>query len=110
MRSVDGDRGLLEEITRTFLNEYPQLLDDARRAIADGAAGQLALAAHKLKGALRYFGAENAFRRTLAIEQDAQRDDLEHAGQMLHALAASVQKLAAALEARLRDQAGGDAP
>jgi PAS domain S-box-containing protein len=57
---VGGDVELLRELARIFLDDYPQMVQDVRNAVAAADARNLRLSAHKVKGAVGPFGAEEA--------------------------------------------------
>jgi len=55
---LEGDEGLLRELCQIFLEESPKLLENLKRAIAEGDATAIMKAAYSLKGELGYLGAE----------------------------------------------------
>ena len=57
---VGGDAGLLRELTADYLREAPAWLDALRRAVARGDAAEVRIVAHTIKGAVGYFGADEA--------------------------------------------------
>jgi two-component system, sensor histidine kinase and response regulator len=73
LEAVKGNRGLLCSIVRTYLEEYPRRLTELNQAAREQAAKPLQLAAHSLKGPLRFFGAQRAFGLARQLE-DLGRD------------------------------------
>ena len=70
---VGGDSDLLREITTIFLEEYPQLLEDIRSAVARCDDHLLERSAHSLKGSVSNFGAESATAAAYSLEQLGQQ-------------------------------------
>ncbi|MEX0586018.1 MAG: Hpt domain-containing protein, partial [Pirellulales bacterium] len=66
--AVRQDRELLLEVVAAFLEECPELMGQIRGAIDRSDAGALRLAAHRLKGSMRYFGATRAFDQAYILE------------------------------------------
>jgi CheY-like chemotaxis protein len=65
---VQGDRELLREIVDAFLTECPQQLEQIQSSIESQDQEVLHRMAHTLKGAMRYFGASQAFDRAYELE------------------------------------------
>jgi len=91
--AVKGDRGLLKVVVETLVQEMPRLMVDVRRAIADGDPPGLRLAAHTLKGSIRYFGQSLAYRRAYRLEEMGRDGRLEGAGEILMALEGEIARL-----------------
>jgi HPt (histidine-containing phosphotransfer) domain-containing protein len=70
LESVDGDERLLQELAQAFLLEAPTTLEEIRQGIEEHwrAARTLKISAHRLKGALWYFGAPTATEMTEHLE------------------------------------------
>jgi CheY-like chemotaxis protein/HPt (histidine-containing phosphotransfer) domain-containing protein len=66
--AVQNDRDLLAEIVGAFLEECPELMGAIRSALDRGDAAALRIAAHRLKGSMRYFGATRAFDQAYILE------------------------------------------
>jgi signal transduction histidine kinase/CheY-like chemotaxis protein len=66
---VGGDRELLAEISRLFLDDAPKHLARIQQAIADGDADSLRRAAHSLKGAAANFEADRVVEAARALEE-----------------------------------------
>lgn len=69
LERLGGDEGLLQEVAQLFLDEYPMLMSDIRRAIETSNANQLERAAHSLKGSVATFGSEAACQAAFALEK-----------------------------------------
>ncbi len=81
--TVKGDLGLLKSIVQAFVDECPKLMDDIRQAVAGGQAKALQIAAHTIKGSLRYFGARRAFDLAYKLEELGREGKLEEAREVL---------------------------
>jgi PAS domain S-box-containing protein len=100
-KAVRGDARLLQTIVETALNEIPQLLAEIRRAAAAGDCRALRLAAHTLKGSIRYFGAQAVLEPALRLEVMGQNGHLEDAAEVLPVLDLSAGRLMTALAERM---------
>jgi two-component system, sensor histidine kinase and response regulator len=100
-KAVRGDVNLLELIVETASGEIPQLLASIRRAVSAGDAQALRLAAHTLKGSIRYFGAAPVLETAQQLETMGQNNQLETAAQSLAALEQSAAELMCALKERI---------
>ena len=101
LKAVRGDDRLLETLVGTALHEIPALLAEIRRAAAAGDAKALRLAAHTLKGSVRYFGGQPVLEPVRRLEDMGQHDDLEGAGEVLPVLDQSAGQFMACLAERL---------
>jgi HPt (histidine-containing phosphotransfer) domain-containing protein len=75
LATVQGSEELLREIIEAFLEEAPRQVAAMHTALAGSDAALLRRAAHTVKGAVRYFGAQQAFELALRLES------LAHDGQ-----------------------------
>ena len=87
---VGGDVELLQELAGMFMEEYPKLLDEIRRGLAEQNAGAASNAAHQLKGLLAQFGAETARQAAYGVEQPAREGNLAMTSQNLPVLEAAM--------------------
>jgi len=85
-REVKGDPELLKMMVETALEEAPRLLGQIREAVAGADPAALKLAAHTLKGSIRYFGQTLAYQQAFRLEKMGQDKQLEGAGEVLSAL------------------------
>ena len=79
LRAVQDNPALLATIVEAALEEIPRLLASIRRAVSDRNSTALRLAAHTLKGSLRYFGAAPAVEQAQCLEQMGSDGDLHAA-------------------------------
>jgi HPt (histidine-containing phosphotransfer) domain-containing protein len=98
---VGGDSDLLREITTIFLEEYPQLLEDIRSAVARCDDHLLERSAHSLKGSVSNFGAESATAAAYSLEQLGRQKDAASAAGQLQKLEAELSALLPPLRAIL---------
>lgn len=96
---VGGDADLLREVAELFLLDYPQALDSLRRAVSDQNASAVEQHAHRLKGSISTFGANQAFEAALALERKGRSGDLAGADDNLHVLEDRLETLRPELEA-----------
>jgi PAS domain S-box-containing protein len=82
LEGVGGDRELLKDLMNAFLEEGPLTLQNIRTAVQQGNGPALRMAAHKLKGSIRYFGPSRAAELAQELERLAQAGDLADAPQM----------------------------
>jgi two-component system sensor histidine kinase/response regulator len=68
-RRFEDDAELSHQLMQVFLEEYPILMGDVRKAVADSDAEALARAAHTVKGSLGYFEAEAASQAAFGLEK-----------------------------------------
>ncbi len=93
LAAAAGDRELMNSVMEVFLEEEPQLMAAIRRAVDAGDLSALRLAAHTLKGSLRYLGQTPAFDLAFRLEKMAQGGDLSHARQTLADLERQIEQL-----------------
>ena len=55
LERFDGDRDVLQEVVQLYLDEYPSIIADVRKAIGSGDAAALQHSAHTLKGSVSNF-------------------------------------------------------
>ncbi len=99
-KAVRGDDRLLDMIVETALGEIPRLLAEIHRAATAGDCQSLRLAAHTLKGSVRYFGAEPVLEPAFNLETMGQKNDLTGASEVLPVLDLAVEQLMVALGER----------
>jgi two-component system, sensor histidine kinase and response regulator len=97
LKAVRGDSRLLETIVGAALGEVPYLLTELRRAVAARDFQGLRLAAHTLKGSVRYFGAQRVLELALRLEAIGQNHQIQDADATLASLDQSAGELMAAL-------------
>jgi PAS domain S-box-containing protein len=77
LKAFDGDWAFLQEIVEVFLSDYPKLMDDLRRANAQGDCDLLLRSAHSLRGMLRNFQADAAAEVAFEIEAKAKAENFD---------------------------------
>jgi PAS domain S-box-containing protein len=100
---VDGDRALLVELVRIFIEERPALLGSMEQALRDGNAQELARAAHKAKGAFGNLSAPLAEQAASELELLARPGELALATDVFLRLKLQVERLEAELRALTQD-------
>src|SRR3954454_315069 len=95
---VGGDSDLLREITTIFLEEYPQLLEDIRSAVARCDDHLLERSAHSLKGSVSNFGAKSATAAAYSLEKLGRQKASANAAAQLQTLEAELSSLLPALQ------------
>jgi PAS domain S-box-containing protein len=96
---VGGDRDLLVELVRLFLQECPGWVGKLRRALAEDDAVTAHRVAHSLKGSLDQFGARAACERARHLELMGRERNLAGADEACRALEQSLERLRPALAA-----------
>ena len=86
------------ELVDTFAEEAPPLLDEMRKALADGAAERFRRAAHSIKSNSSTFGAT----RLAAMARELELNGLASGGDAVEALAQELETTLAALQALAR--------
>jgi CheY-like chemotaxis protein len=99
VETVQGDIGLLRDIVTTFLDECPRMLEGIQQSLAGHRCRDLQLAAHTLKGSMRYFGAKVAFDRAYELECQARDGKLQTADVTLQSLRAELEQIKPDLQA-----------
>lgn len=98
---LGGDPALFMEIVDLFLEDSPELLAGARRALCDHDLETLERAAHSLKGLSVNFDAESAAALSATMEQHAHHHDLQRVTACFEEWEAELKRLQASL-ARFR--------
>jgi len=96
--NLEGDRNLLSEIARLFLDDLPPQMEAIHQAVEKAQADDLERLAHRLKGSVGNFAAKPAFEAALSLEKIGRQGDLKQAPQALEALEFEIQRLQRALE------------
>jgi two-component system, sensor histidine kinase and response regulator len=110
LRSVRGSRPLLATIIDAALTEIPRLTQAIDRAMADRDATALRLAAHTLKGSVRYFGAGPAFELSYQLELAAHQGRLDDGPAIIVQLKVAVARITADLAASQAPSRQGEDP
>jgi CheY-like chemotaxis protein len=95
---VGGDRELLAEISRLFLDDAPKHLAEIERSIADGDSDGLRRAAHALKGAAANFEAESVVDASRMLEELGRAGTVEGAADFFRTLRRETDSLSETLQ------------
>jgi len=101
LATVQGSEELLREILAAFLEETPRQLSSIERALAASDAALLRRAAHTIKGAVRYFGADRAFDLALRLETLAHNGELSQAAAAAEELQEELARITPLFQTRL---------
>ena len=93
LRALGGDPKLLKAVIDAAVEECPRLLEKIRQAVGENDPGALRVAAHALKGSIRYFGTGSAYRIAYQLEAMARDARLEKAEESLATLEGEVARL-----------------
>jgi PAS domain S-box-containing protein len=93
LRIVDGDFQLVGELVSSFKNDCPQRLAELVKTHQEGDLAKLMHLAHRLKGALSYFGAEKALLLTGKLEQLSQSNQWETTAEVLGDLGTELERI-----------------
>jgi CheY-like chemotaxis protein len=102
LKAVQGNHNLLRSMAEAALEEVPQLMAAIRQAIGSGDRPKLKFSAHKLKGSVRYFGANEACEHAARLEDMGREGDLADSAAVLAGLEAEVAQVTAVLSDYLR--------
>jgi signal transduction histidine kinase/DNA-binding response OmpR family regulator len=90
---VGGDRQLLSEISRLFVDDAPNHLERIRKALDEGDAEGVRRAAHALKGAAANFEADAVVAAARALEEAGRANDLGDADAMWRTIKVETDRL-----------------
>ncbi len=94
IRERFGDRpGVVESVASVFLESYPEMLDDVRKAANSREGEDLERAAHRIKGAIGNFTTGRAFELAQLLEQSGRDEDWEEVDDTIEALVEEVTNL-----------------
>ncbi len=80
---VDDDEHLLKELATLFLGEIPKLLKRLGEAVDAGDSKELEFAAHRIKGSVQHFSADEVVATALKLENLGREGDM-HSAQELY--------------------------
>ena len=95
--ALGGDDELLRIVTEAFLDESPRLAAELQAALDDRDANRLRMAAHALKGAIRYYGDTSAYQLTYEVELAAAAGEIDDLAEMVSRIDREIQLIHAAL-------------
>jgi two-component system sensor histidine kinase/response regulator len=96
---VNGEAELLDEVIELFLTDAPNRLAEVRTALEQGDPKRLQMAAHSLKGAAGYVGADRTSAQALKLEELGRRGELSQAVDEYQLLEREVESLREVLAA-----------
>lgn len=95
---LGGDKELFNSMSRSFLDQYRQLVQRLEQAIQTRNAREVELAAHRLGGTLTYFDPANTSQLAARLEEMGRQGSLEDADKCFQELSQNIDRLAAAFE------------
>jgi PAS domain S-box-containing protein len=105
LSNIGGDEELLAELAGIFLEEYPEVIENIRAAVANNDSEALMYHAHALKGSVGNFVARDVERSVRLLEQFAREGNLADAPTVLGELEAALARLTPALSDLAAQQA-----
>jgi CheY-like chemotaxis protein/HPt (histidine-containing phosphotransfer) domain-containing protein len=102
LESVEGNHDLLRIASEAFLRECPKLLADLEGAIQRRDIRSAKIAAHTLKGSVRYFGPSPAFDLAASLEERAVRGTLDDSETIFEATRKHLDPMVVDIEGYLR--------
>lgn len=105
LRELDRSGKLLQRVISAYLADAPQQLTKARTALSSGNSADLRLAAHTLKSASKYLGADALAATCLEIEHGAAHCQLAGLDTRLSAATAQLERVVAELQSLLPQEA-----
>jgi two-component system, sensor histidine kinase and response regulator len=106
--NLEGDRGLMTELARLFLDDLPQQMEAVHTAVNDRHSQDLEHAAHRLKTSLGNFAAKPAFEAAFRLEKIGRDGDFMQAPEAASVLDYEVRRLRGALEGWARQTPGNE--
>ncbi|MEJ2009047.1 MAG: response regulator [Acidobacteriota bacterium] len=103
---VEGDSELFRDLLKLFACEAPAALDELRTSVESKDATGIERRAHKLKGSLSNFGADEAVQAASRLETLARDGDLEPTGDVFRNLENEVGRVLAEIETAESEVAG----
>ncbi len=104
LTQVDGDEGLLREVAELFIRDAPGMLDAIAAALEHQQPHDLERVAHKLKGSVAIFGAQELYEIAKLLEQLGRANQLAEAAGLARRLHDGVVALLAALDALRKEE------
>jgi len=97
LENLDGDEALMGRLIGLYDVNTPRLLDDIRTALAGRSGADAAFGAHALRSYLGIFGAFDASKLAMELEEQGDRDAIEEAGHTFAALERDMDEIGPAL-------------
>ncbi|MGH9688161.1 MAG: response regulator [Candidatus Acidiferrales bacterium] len=99
---VEGDRELLDELVRLFIEGSSAAMQEMRQALSERDAHALDRLAHTMKGSSGSLGANRVSEAALVLEMRARSGALENAGELIGALQVELDRVLPELESLTR--------
>jgi len=93
LQAFDNDWNFFKEVVDMFVADYPQMMTDIKKAIADGDTSMLQRTAHALKGMLGNFQVDSAVQQAFALEKMGRDESLEKSQEIFKMLSAELDRL-----------------
>ncbi|MGD9300531.1 MAG: response regulator [Desulfobacterales bacterium] len=106
LKAFDGDWNFFKEVVDVFLDDYPKLIDDLRRADKETDSNTLMRAAHSLKGMLKNFQAEPAAEVAFKLETQGKAGNFDAVAETIEYLAGQIAGVDKNLRGILGEQFG----
>ncbi len=107
---VNGEAELLDEVIELFLTDAPNRLAEVRTALEQGDPKRLQMAAHSLKGAAGYVGADRTSAQALKLENLGRRGELSQALDEYQLLEREIESLREAIAASITQPQSVESP
>jgi two-component system sensor histidine kinase/response regulator len=99
---VEGDRELLDELARLFIEGSAAAMAEMRQALTERDAHRLDRLAHTMKGSSSSLGANRVSEAALVLEMRARSSALENAGELIDALQSELDRVLPELDSLTR--------
>ncbi len=106
LAQVEGDQELFQELLGLFAQGAPSLLEKIRQAVNRKDAKEIERAAHTLKGSASNFGASQAFKAALRLEQMGRENTLTDTQEAFRTLDQEIRRVLASIETRSHEVKG----
>lgn len=95
---IEDDEEFLKELAEIFINDAPEQMSEIKEAVYSQNSKDLTSSAHKLKGAVAYFGEKAAFKAAWKLEIMGRENRLDDVEQTYEVLVREVGRLVNALK------------
>ncbi|MFC1747853.1 response regulator [Pseudomonadota bacterium] len=95
---MNGDADMFQELIKDFMTLIPGYMRDIVDAVSHSDSNAIQLSAHKLKGAVSNFKADNAYDAASALEKSGRFSDLSNVDRQVEQLKLSMEQLITALD------------
>ncbi len=90
---MDNDMDLIQDCLADYIQDWPQIYGEIKKAVLEKNSQNLNESAHKLKGILKYLAAQAAADAAFALESAGKGNDLENIDHKLETLEKECQKV-----------------